>query len=249
MATFAYLRISTDEQNIQSQKYGVLDYANKNNLGTIQIIEDTESSRIDWKNRASGKLIKQQAQSQDTILFPEVTRAARNPLELLDMMKVAGERELKLIFIKENLTFNAAGQSEIEKLQTKHFITMLGMAGEISREFTRQRTIEGIQRAKAEGKPVGRQKGQDIIWKLDHYYDLILKQLKRGQTQISIVRMLNSEDYEVNVHRNSFNKWMKRWKLTTLRSLATPNERTAYIEKVDQTREKIKAYLAEHKGT
>ena len=118
--------------------------------------EDAVTSRLDWRQRGNGKLLTETAQARDVILFPEATKAARNPLERLEMLKVAGERELKIIFIKENLTFNAAGQSEMEKMQTRHFVTMLGMAGELAREFTRLRTKEGIARARAEGKQIGR---------------------------------------------------------------------------------------------
>lgn len=58
MTNFAYLRVSTDQQDAKNQKFGILDYCNKNNLLPIKFIEDTASGKISWQERAIGKLFK-----------------------------------------------------------------------------------------------------------------------------------------------------------------------------------------------
>jgi DNA invertase Pin-like site-specific DNA recombinase len=46
MAVYAYLRVSTDRQDVDNQRYGLLDYANRHGLGPLQFIEDATSGRL-----------------------------------------------------------------------------------------------------------------------------------------------------------------------------------------------------------
>ena len=43
MTVYAYLRVSTDQQDVDNQRYGLLAYANMYSLGPLQFIEDTIS--------------------------------------------------------------------------------------------------------------------------------------------------------------------------------------------------------------
>jgi hypothetical protein len=38
MAVYAYLRVSTDQQDVDNQRYGVLVYANARGLGPLQFV-------------------------------------------------------------------------------------------------------------------------------------------------------------------------------------------------------------------
>lgn len=46
MTNFAYLRVSTDRQDVKNQKLGVLDYCNSQNLNPIKFIEEADFSDI-----------------------------------------------------------------------------------------------------------------------------------------------------------------------------------------------------------
>ncbi|HEY5864852.1 MAG TPA: recombinase family protein, partial [Candidatus Tectomicrobia bacterium] len=46
MVAYAYLRVSTDQQDVDNQRYGVLAYANARGLGTLHFLEDTASGRL-----------------------------------------------------------------------------------------------------------------------------------------------------------------------------------------------------------
>ena len=39
MAVYAYLRVSTDRQDVQNQRHGILEYANVRNLGSLEFVE------------------------------------------------------------------------------------------------------------------------------------------------------------------------------------------------------------------
>jgi hypothetical protein len=57
MAVYAYLRVSTDQQDVDNQRYGVLVYANIRGLGPLQFVADTASGRLAWRERAVGRLL------------------------------------------------------------------------------------------------------------------------------------------------------------------------------------------------
>jgi DNA invertase Pin-like site-specific DNA recombinase len=40
---YAYLRVSTDRQDVANQRHGILDYANAHGLGLLQFVEEALS--------------------------------------------------------------------------------------------------------------------------------------------------------------------------------------------------------------
>lgn len=80
MTNFAYLRVSTNQQDLQNQKFGILDYCNKNQIGNIKFIEDKTSGKISWQERTIGKII-ESAKAGDVILASEVSRLGRSTLQ------------------------------------------------------------------------------------------------------------------------------------------------------------------------
>ena len=45
MTNYAYLRVSTDEQDVDNQKLGVLEYCGQLGIAPLTVVEDTVSSR------------------------------------------------------------------------------------------------------------------------------------------------------------------------------------------------------------
>ena len=61
MSIYAYLRVSSDRQDLHNQRHGILEYANIHALSPIQFIEDTVSGREKWSERGVGQLLTQTA--------------------------------------------------------------------------------------------------------------------------------------------------------------------------------------------
>ena len=57
--TYAYIRVSTDKQDLENQKFEILKYANAKKLGNVEFVEETASGRKSWKNRKLGRLIEE----------------------------------------------------------------------------------------------------------------------------------------------------------------------------------------------
>jgi len=51
MASYAYSRVSTDQQDVEKQKHGILEYANQHGISGMVFVEDTASGKANWKER------------------------------------------------------------------------------------------------------------------------------------------------------------------------------------------------------
>ena len=54
MANYAYLRVSTDQQDLDNQRHGILEYANQQGISGLQFVEDTVRGKVKWKERRNG---------------------------------------------------------------------------------------------------------------------------------------------------------------------------------------------------
>jgi len=75
-----------------------------------------------------------------------------------------------------------------QDMQTKVMITMFSLFSEIERDLISERTKEGLRRARAEGKLLGRPKGTIGKSKLDGKEEEIKKFLKGGINKTNIAR-------------------------------------------------------------
>ena len=161
---YAYLRVSTDAQDVANQRRGVAEYcAGRDWLPGY--VEDTASGRTPWRERALGQLL-DKMQRGDVLVCAEVTRLARSTLQVLEVCKVAAERGLQLHIVK-------TGQVIDDSMQSKVLTTMLALAGEIERDMISARTRETLARLKAEGVKLGRPPGPAQRLKLDDKADQI----------------------------------------------------------------------------
>ena len=85
MANFAYLRVSKDTQDVENQKFGILDYCNKNQLAPVTLVEDTESRSKSWRKRGIGIILDQSGEG-DTLIASEISRLGGSPLQVLEIL-------------------------------------------------------------------------------------------------------------------------------------------------------------------
>jgi putative DNA-invertase from lambdoid prophage Rac len=144
-----YVRVSTSEQTVENQKIRLHEYAEKNNC-TFDIFEETESTR---KTRPvkQALLAKLRQNQYDAVVVYKLDRWARSSTELILDTKELIDKGIGFISISDNLDFSTASG----KL---HFAILSAFA-EFERELIRERTIEGLRRAKLQGKQAGRPKG------------------------------------------------------------------------------------------
>ena len=199
MANYAYLRVSTDQQDVNNQRHGILEYANKMGLAGLQFVEDTSSGKTNWKERKSGGLLQQTMLPGDTIIFAEVSRMARSVLQVLEILEYAAKNNFQVHIAKQNMKFD-------DSLNSKITATVLGLAAEIEREFISARTKEALAKRKAEGVVLGRPKGKAETVKLDAHEKDIRRYLKLGISKRSIAKL-------VDCSPSTLYEWLDRHKI------------------------------------
>lgn len=161
---YAYLRVSTDAQDVANQRRGVAEYCAARDW-LPGYVEDTASGRTPWRERALGQLL-DRMQAGDALVCAEVSRLARSTLQVLEICKYAAERGLRLHIVK-------TGQIIDDSMASKVLTTMLALAAEIERDMISARTRETLARLKSEGVQLGRPPGPAQRLKLDDKADQI----------------------------------------------------------------------------
>ena len=184
MAYYAYLRVSTDQQDVDNQRHGILEYANQRGITGLQFVEDNASGKIKWRDRKSGDLLLKTMQPGDTVLFAEVSRMARSTLQILEMLEHCAAQNFVVHIAKQNMVFD-------DSLNSKITATVLGLAAEIEREFISMRTKEALAKRKAAGMVLGRPKGKAKKLKLDKKSAEIRKYLELGISKSAICKLVD----------------------------------------------------------
>lgn len=184
MTTYAYLRVSTDRQDVANQRHGILEYANTVGLGRVQFVDDALSGRVAWRERAIGHLLSATATGGDVVIFAEISRMARSTLQVLEMLELSMARGLHIHIAKQRMRLDGSLPSRITA-------TVLGLAAEIERELIAERTREALAKRRAEGKPLGRPRGaKSARLKLDRHADEIRAYVAKGVSKRSIAKLL-----------------------------------------------------------
>ena len=185
MVAYAYLRVSTDHQDLDNQRHGILEYANTHAISHLQFVEDQTSGRLKWRSRMVGELILETAQAGDLVIFAEISRMARSTLQVLEILECCVQREIRVHIAKQQMVLDDSMQSRITS-------TVLGLAAEIEREFISLRTTEALAKRKAEGKALGRPRGSlSAKLKLDDKEQEIRMYLAKGISKRSIAKLLD----------------------------------------------------------
>ena len=198
MANFAYLRISTDKQDLDNQKHGLYEYANAHEITKLEMIEDIVSSRKAWKDRGIGELTGR-LKPGDNVLTPEISRLARSTLEALEIIQ-------EIIKAGAALHITKDGRKIGGDIQDTIYITVLALAAEIERDFIQKRTKESLAKRKQQLKEdgyfisangnkitkLGRPAGKKGTSKLAKHKTEIIEYLSKGISKRAICKLLNT---------------------------------------------------------
>jgi len=188
LRVYAYLRVSTDAQEVAAQKVGIVDYAHAHKLRIDSWVQEKASGALDADKRDLGKLLPR-LQPGDALVISELSRLGRSTLDVLTTLKQLRERQAAVHVVKGNMRLD-------ESLNSKILSTVLGLAAEIERELIRARSIEGQARARAAGKHIGRpriENDADRRSKLDKHAEDIKRLAARGVTKLNLARVFECD--------------------------------------------------------
>lgn len=148
---YGYIRVSTDKQNIENQKFEIKNFAIRNNFVITKWIEETVSSTKDLNKRKLGQILKH-LKKDDLLITSELSRLGRNLMQVMSILHHCMENHCQVWTIKDNYRLGT-------DIQSKVLAFAFGLSAEIERNLISARTKEALSRLKAEGRTIGRPKG------------------------------------------------------------------------------------------
>ncbi|AZV45696.1 hypothetical protein BAOM_p043 (plasmid) [Peribacillus asahii] len=145
-----YARVSTTGQDLETQKEIL-----KNEGCEKLFVEKVTGTST--KPRTQLKEAMEFARKGDTLVITKIDRLARSIMDLNKIVQELSEQGVKVRFVKEAIEFD--GSNENNSLQLLLF-NILGSFAQFERDLIVERTTEGRERAKKQGKHMGRP-GQD----------------------------------------------------------------------------------------
>lgn len=149
MAVIAYIRVSTDDQTTENQKRTISERYNVDSW-----FEDAAvSGTVAMLERPGFKRCYEYVRAGDTLVVAAVDRLGRNTLDVLSTVEAIKEKGVSIVSMREGFDLSTPiGQA---------MLTMLSAVAQLERENIKARQMAGIDRAKAEGKALGRKKQID----------------------------------------------------------------------------------------
>ena len=184
MTTYAYLRVSTLEQNTEKNKLDILQFANAKKLGNVEFVEEQISGRTNFKERKLGALLNNMLEG-DILIVPELSRVARSITQIFEVIDITKQKGIRLYAIKENFYNN---DKSVTATVTG---TIFALIAQIERDLISLRTREALLSVKASGAILGRPRGQGKS-KLDKDKDEILKLCELHVPKTIIAKRFNT---------------------------------------------------------
>lgn len=194
---YAYYRVSTELQNYESQKVGVIDFAKRMNWKIDkEYIDEGVSGTILAKKRKLGTLLKV-LDKGDVLITSELSRLGRSTSDVINTCQLLVKKGVNCYLVKQGMSIDNTPMG-------KMMIAILSAFAEMERDLISQRTIEGLKRRKANGVRLGRPIGsKNKKTKMSNQYDNVLKMLQSGMLRNQIAKELHVSFFTVNKYIKS----------------------------------------------
>ena len=152
MAEFAYVRVSTKEQNIDRQLAALEPY----NISKKNIFCDYQSGK-DFDRPAYQKLLKR-LKAGDCLIVKSIDRLGRNYKDILvEWQRITKEIGADIVVLDMDLLDTREKSGSLTGMLIADMVLqVMAYFAQIERESIHQRQAEGIAAAKAKGKHLGR---------------------------------------------------------------------------------------------
>ena len=196
---YGYIRVSSDKQTVENQRFEINNFCKKEKLVINDWIEETISGTKNYTKRQLGNLLKK-VHKDDIIICSELSRLGRNLFMIMEILNICMTKECRVWTIKDNYRLG-------DDIQSKVLAFAFGLSAEIERNLISQRTKEALARKKAEGIVLGRPKGRKSApekYKLHDKKCLIEELLKAKISKRQIAQICKAD-------RNTLDRYIKQF--------------------------------------
>ncbi|MEM4592421.1 MAG: recombinase family protein [Sulfolobales archaeon] len=185
-----YARVSLESENVDNQVIEIEKFAESQGLELVEVFKDVGVSGSKPALERNG--FKQLLEASKllgikTIVVYDLTRLGRDLFDLVNTYRLLLEQGYTVLFVKHP-ELNAKPGSPVSEALRKALLTMLGIVSELERAFIVERTRAGLERAKREGKHIGRKPVEIPVDKVKEY-------LKKGLSKKDVYRLLVDMGY------------------------------------------------------
>ncbi|SHK50424.1 recombinase family protein [Tepidibacter formicigenes] len=197
---FAYIRVSSKDQNIERQIKAITDYCDKHKLVIDErdVYIDRQSGK-DF-NREDWKALKRSIRKGDTLIIKELDRLGRDMNMIKEEWNELTKQGVNIVVI-DNPILNTKDKSDLERNLISNIVfELLTYMAEKERQKIKQRQKEGIEIAKAKGKHIGRPKAE-----YPSNWEEVYKSWKNKE--ITAVKAME----QLGLKKTTFYKLAKQW--------------------------------------
>lgn len=146
MAVFGYGRVSTSTQHTENQRLELESAGFKIDYW----FSDTGlSGKTCASQRPEFSLLLDKIRDGETLVVSKLDRLGRDAVDVLQTIRLLGSRGIQVIVLQ-------LGKVDLTSVAGKLLLTMLVAVAEMERDLLIERTQAGLERAKAQGKILGR---------------------------------------------------------------------------------------------
>ena len=178
-----FVRVSTRAQNTDRQEHDLKALAKRKGWQVVEVIRETVSGASQNADRQGVQLLLGMAGRGDIdkVLVQEVSRLGRSTAEILKVVEALTAEKVSIYVQHFNLeTLDAKGK---RNPMAQFMFTMLAEFARMEREHLRERIMSGLERARRNGKKLGRPKGTSLSdSELLKRYPRVVRELKAGQS-------------------------------------------------------------------
>ncbi|MEM0458975.1 MAG: recombinase family protein [Thermofilaceae archaeon] len=210
-----YARVSLESENVENQVLELQRFAEANGLDVVAVFKDVgvSGSKPALEREGFKQLLEaSRLLGIKTIIVYDLTRLGRDLFDVVGTYRYLLENGYTVLFVKHP-ELNARPDSPVSETLRKALLTMMGIVSELERALIIERTRAGLERARLEGKRLGRKPTEIPVDKVKYY-------LKKGLSKKDVYRLLVDMGYlrykEKGVERVlSYDRFLKRLKTLT----------------------------------
>ncbi|QNF14446.1 recombinase family protein [Aeromonas jandaei] len=149
MRTFAYCRVSTAEQDTETQILAIRKAGYE--VQDSRVISEVVSGGMQAMQRPAFKaLVEHKLEAGDRLVVLKLDRLGRDSIDIQTTIKQLQEKQIEVVSLDMPTVKNITGAEGMLMMQ------LLAAFAQFERERIKERTREGLERAKAKGKKMGR---------------------------------------------------------------------------------------------
>lgn len=157
---FGYGRVSTDDQTTENQRRQVLERY----PSARWYADDAVSGSIPASERPQFSLVLNTVKAGDTLAVSAIDRLGRNTIDVLTTVELLKKKGVCVVSLRENF--------DLTEPFGNAMLTMLAALAQLEKDNIKVRQMAGIDRARSEGKNLGRERKIDYAavakWRLEN---------------------------------------------------------------------------------